>query len=126
MRSQAWINRESCGRKGTGVKIFCQNIQMHYDYKSILHRSRPGLPTTASDVAQQGTCGNRATAEHNENKKRKRGGRRVKRQRKLWKGRRLLVRVGTLNIGTITGRGRELADLMEQRNVDILCLQETK
>ena len=26
----------------------------------------------------------------------------------------------------MTGRGRELADLMEQRTVDILCLQETK
>ena len=31
-----------------------------------------------------------------------------------------------LNIGTMTGRGRELADMMERRNVDILCLQETK
>ena len=28
--------------------------------------------------------------------------------------------------GTMTGRGRELADVMELRNVDILCLQETK
>ena len=26
----------------------------------------------------------------------------------------------------MTGRGRELADMMEPRNVDILCLQETK
>ena len=26
----------------------------------------------------------------------------------------------------MTGRGRDLADMMEQRNVDILCLQETK
>ena len=26
----------------------------------------------------------------------------------------------------MTGRGKELADMMEQRNVDILCLQETK
>ena len=26
----------------------------------------------------------------------------------------------------MTGRGRELADMMEQRNVGILCLQETK
>ena len=34
--------------------------------------------------------------------------------------------MGTLNIGTMTGRGRELADMMEQRNVDLLCLQETK
>ena len=48
------------------------------------------------------------------------------RQRELRKGRRSLVRVGTLNIGTMTGRGRELTDMMERRNVDILCLQETK
>ena len=27
------------------------------------------------------------------------------------------VRVGTLNVGTMTGRGRELADLMERRKV---------
>ena len=26
----------------------------------------------------------------------------------------------------MTGKGRELADMMERRNVDILCLQETK
>ena len=26
----------------------------------------------------------------------------------------------------MTGRGRELADMMERKNVDILCLQETK
>ena len=34
--------------------------------------------------------------------------------------------MGTLNIETTTGRGRELAGMMERRNVDILCLQETK
>ena len=94
--------------------------------KSIPDRSRPGLSTTASEVAQQGTCGNYSTAKHSKNKSRKRGGRRVKRQRELWKGRRSLIRVGTVNIETMTGRGRELADMMERRNVDILCLQETK
>ena len=26
----------------------------------------------------------------------------------------------------MTGKGRELAEMMKQRNVDILCLQETK
>ena len=92
-------------------------------YQSILNRSRPGLPTTASSVAQQGTCGNYATAKESENKRRKRGGRRVKSQREAWKGRRSLIRVGTLNIGTMTGRGRELEDMMERGNVDILCLQ---
>ena len=94
--------------------------------KSIPDRSRPGLPTIASGVAQHGTCGNYATARHNENKSRKTGGRRVKRQREVLKRRRSLIRVGTLNIETMTGRERELADMMERRNVDILCLQETK
>ena len=56
----------------------------------------------------------------------KRGGKRVKKQRGAWKGRCSLIRVDTLNIGTMTGRGRELADMMERRNVDILCLQETR
>ena len=50
----------------------------------------------------------------------------MKRQRETWKRRCSLVRVGTLNIGTMNGRGRELVELMEQRNVDILYLQETK
>ena len=99
---------------------------MRNHYQSIPDRSRPGLPTTASGVAKQGTCENYATAKHSENKSKKRGGRRVKKQREVWKGRRSLIRVGTLNIGTMIGRGRELADMMEQWNVDILCLQETK
>ena len=58
---------------------------MHYLDKSIPDRAWPGLPTTASGVAQQGTCGNYATAEHSENKRKKRGGRRVKRQLEVWK-----------------------------------------
>ena len=99
---------------------------MRYNYQSIPDRWRPGLSTIASDVAQQGTYENYATAKHSENKSTKRGGRRVKKQRKVWKGRRSLIRVGTLNIGTMTGRGRKLAYMMEQRNVNILCLQETK
>ena len=94
--------------------------------QSIPDRSRPGLPTIASGVAQQGACGNYATTKQSENKSRKRGGRRVKKQREPWKGRCLLIRVGTLNIGTMTGSGRELEDIMKRRNVDILCLQETK
>ena len=117
------MGRAAAGR-ASGVRLFFQIIQKRIVDKSIPDRSRPGLPTTASGVAQQGTCGNYATA--SENKSKKRGGRRVKRQQEVWKGRRSLIRVGTLNIGTMTGRERELADMMERRNVDILCLQETK
>ena len=31
-----------------------------------------------------------------------------------------------LNIETMTGKGREVAAMMERRNVGILCLQKTK
>ena len=36
------------------------------------------------------------------------------------------VRVGKLNVGTMAGRGRGLADLMERRKVGVLCVQETR
>ena len=39
--------------------------------QSIPDRSRPGLPTTPSGAAQQGTCENYATAKHSKNKRRK-------------------------------------------------------
>ncbi|EYC21324.1 hypothetical protein Y032_0019g3754 [Ancylostoma ceylanicum] len=37
-----------------------------------------------------------------------------------------LVRVGSLNIGTLTGKTREIADFMKRRTIRILCLQETR
>ena len=86
---------------------------MQYDDETIPDQSRPELPTTTSGVAQQSTCGNYATAGRSKNKAKQRRGKRVNRQRELWKGRRTLIRVGTLNIGTMTGRGKELAGLMK-------------
>ena len=53
---------------------------MHYLDNSILDWLQPRLPMTTSGVAQQGTCRNYDIAEHSENERRKRGGRRVKRQ----------------------------------------------
>ncbi|VDL83010.1 unnamed protein product [Nippostrongylus brasiliensis] len=37
-----------------------------------------------------------------------------------------LVRIGTLNVGSLTGKSREVADLMKRKNIQILCLQETR
>ena len=34
--------------------------------------------------------------------------------------------VASLNVGTMTGRGREVVDMMKRRKVGILCVQETK
>ncbi|KAK3533099.1 hypothetical protein QTP70_006779 [Hemibagrus guttatus] len=70
---------------------------------------------------RQGAGGNWATVG-----RRSRGGRRVRRQREKRKGKSGGLRIGTLNVGTMTGKGRELADMMERRNVDILCVQETR
>ncbi|KAK3526333.1 hypothetical protein QTP70_024287, partial [Hemibagrus guttatus] len=85
-------------------------------------RSRPGLTTTAiGAIDLQGAGGNWATVG-----RRSRGGRRVRRQREKRKGKSVGLRIGTLNVGTMTGKGRELADMMERRKVDILCVQETR
>ncbi|KAK3508009.1 hypothetical protein QTP70_010149 [Hemibagrus guttatus] len=70
-----------------------------------LEQRLPGLTTTAiGAVDLQGAGGNWATVG-----RRSRGGRRVRRQREKRKG-----------------KGRELADVMERRKVDILCVQETR
>ncbi|KAK3573176.1 hypothetical protein QTP86_014847, partial [Hemibagrus guttatus] len=83
---------------------------------------KPGLTTTAiCAVDLQGAGGNWATVG-----RRSRGGRRVHRQREKRKGKSVGLRIGTLNVGTMTGKGRELADMMERRKVDILCVQETR
>ncbi|XP_068241086.1 craniofacial development protein 2-like [Palaemon carinicauda] len=36
------------------------------------------------------------------------------------------MRVATLNVGTMTGKGREVVDLMERRKIGMLCVQETR
>ncbi|KAK3542378.1 hypothetical protein QTP86_025843 [Hemibagrus guttatus] len=77
--------------------------------------------TAIGAIDLQGTGGNWATVG-----RRSRGGRRVHRQRDKSKGKSVGLRIGTLNVGTMTGKGRELADMMERRKVDILCVQETR
>ncbi len=36
------------------------------------------------------------------------------------------IRIGNWNIGSLTGKERELVDVMQGRNIKILCIQETK
>ena len=37
-----------------------------------------------------------------------------------------LLRLATLNVGTLSGRGLEVTEMLRRRRVDICCLQETK
>ncbi|KAK3524762.1 hypothetical protein QTP86_002705 [Hemibagrus guttatus] len=83
-------------------------------------QSRPGLTTTAiGSVDLQGAGGNWATVG-----RRSRGRRRVHRQREKRKDKSVGLRIGTLNVGIMTGK--KLVDMMERRKVDILCIQETR
>ena len=50
--------------------------------------------------------------------------RRVRRARKLVEPTR--IRVGSWNVGSLTGKLRELVDVATRRRVNILCIQETK
>ena len=37
-----------------------------------------------------------------------------------------IVRVCTINVGTMKGRSREVVEMMARRRVDICCVQETQ
>ena len=52
--------------------------------------------------------------------------RKKERNKKRKKAKKIKLMVATLNVGTMTGKGREVADLMERRRVDILCVQKTR
>ncbi|KAK3540514.1 hypothetical protein QTP70_032471, partial [Hemibagrus guttatus] len=121
------IKELDCGDKRDQHKVntnFRQpsSVEASVSTNFIPDRSRPGLTTTAiGAIDLQGAGGNWATVG-----RRSRGGRRVHRQREKRKGKGVGLRIGTLNVGTMTGKGRELADMMERRKVDVLCVQETR
>ena len=40
--------------------------------------------------------------------------------------RKLKMKIATLSVGTMNGRGREIVDVMQRKKVEILCVQETR
>ena len=52
--------------------------------------------------------------------------RRKERNEERKKAKKIKLRVATLNVGTMTGKEREVAGLMEPREVNILWVQETR
>ena len=87
-------------------------------------RLRPGKTTTVtSDWAPRVTGGNATWMQRTGGMQwRRRKGRNKERK----KAKKIKLLVATLNVGTMTDKGREVADLMEQTGVDILCVQETR
>ena len=91
----------------------------------ILDRSGPRMKTAATAIDYQwGGSGNYATIGI---QRRKRGGGQVKRRKeKKKKHSKEMIRIGTLNVGSMTGRSREIVDLMQRRKVNVLCTQKTR
>ena len=52
--------------------------------------------------------------------------RKKKRNEERKKAKKIKLRIATLNVGAMTGKGREVAGLMERRGLDILCVQKTR
>ncbi|ESN97383.1 hypothetical protein HELRODRAFT_178174 [Helobdella robusta] len=46
--------------------------------------------------------------------------------RKIQNGPSMVLRFGALNVGSLTGRSMEIAEMLERRRIDICCLQETR
>ncbi|ESN90233.1 hypothetical protein HELRODRAFT_182739 [Helobdella robusta] len=46
--------------------------------------------------------------------------------RKIQNGPSMVLRLGTLNVGSLTGRSMEITEMLECRRIDICCLQETQ
>ena len=114
------------GRVATGTASGVKSSQMFSmcvvsDF--IPDRSRPGIITTVtSDWAPKATGGHATWMQ-------RRGGkqwrRKKERNKERKKAKKIKLKIATLNVGTMTRKGREVADLMERRGVDILCVQET-
>ena len=49
-----------------------------------------------------------------------------RRRRRDNEGKGKTIRIATLNVGSMTGRGQEVVDFMERRKINIMCVHETK
>ena len=87
-------------------------------------RSRPGKTTTITSDGAPRVIGGHAT--WTQRRGRKQWRRRKERNEEWKKAKKIKLRVATLNVETMTGKGREVADLMERKGVDILSVQETR
>ena len=86
----------------------------------ILDQSRPGITTTVtSDWAPRATGGHATWIQR---RGRKQWRRTKERNEERKKPKKIKLKVATLNVGTMTVKKREVADLMERNGVDILCV----
>ena len=115
------MGRVTTGRV-SGVRL-SQMFLMPVVSDFILDRSRPGITTTVTCKWAPRATGGPAT--WMQRIRRKLWRRKKERNEERKKAKKIKLTVATLKVGTMTGKRREVAYLMERRRVDILCVQET-
>ena len=90
-------------QQGHAAEYQCQIYMRNKNVILVPDRSGPGLTKPASGtVVQQGAAGKYATV----GQRRKRGGKHVMDKHNRRVGQKMEMKVGTLNMGTMTGKGR--------------------
>lgn len=90
--------------------------QSQIKHKNKFHTGSVGVKLTMSTtcgVDQQATSGNWPTVMLLNCSRR---------QREKGEAERVGVKVGTLNVGMVTGKDRDLTDMMQRRKVDVWCV----
>ena len=127
-RFQARIKEEGCGRfVTTSVKLVTSFNTNHDIRKNIgtfptKRRIASSTPGSSDKWARVARSLPRSNAPH----QRLDGVTNEQRRRGLVKSHSLSLRLASWNIGSLTGKYVELAEVMIKRNIKILCLQETK
>ena len=87
-------------------------------------RSGPGIKTTVtSDLSPKVTSGHATWVPRKSGKQWKK---KKERNEERKKAKKFKLKVGSLNVGTMTGKGKEVADLIERRRVGVQCVHCAK
>ena len=117
-RSQAWGNGEGCGRKGSRRKNIAKYVNMRNLSFFTRDRSGPGRKTTVTCDLSPRVTGGHATWVQRKGGKQWRKKKERNEERK--KAKKIMLKVDSSNVGTMTGKGLEVADFMKRRRVDLL------
>ena len=126
--------RQIAGSRGRNLNVIlaiCSHLGLAYceiitNDHLIPDQSRLGSTTAVTNICVPSGVGGHATWAN----RRRRGGRQSRARKEKHvnrkKATRVELKVGTLNVGTMTSKSRELADVMERRKVDEVCVQEAR
>ena len=113
-------NGHGCGNKGDSAQNLAKCFTMRDLPIFIPDQSGPGITTTVTSDLSPRVTGGHATCVQRRSGKQWRIKKKRNEERKKAKKNRL--KVNSLNVGTMAGKGRRVADFMKRRRVDVMCV----